>query len=136
MAEYIERERLIELIQKSVDGCARHWAEVVADYLLANGVIVPPCKVGDTVYVNPYTLGYLSFTDYEHCFIHSKHFVIAEVVSIIKTRKQNLIKLKIYNRTTHTAKYHRYPISSIGKTVFITKEEAEKALEAENEKQN
>ena len=24
--------------------------EQVADYLLANGVIVPPCKVGDTVY--------------------------------------------------------------------------------------
>ena len=37
-----ERERLIELIQKSVDGCARHWAEVIADYLLANGVITLP----------------------------------------------------------------------------------------------
>lgn len=24
-------------------------AEFAADYLLANGVIVPPCKVGDTV---------------------------------------------------------------------------------------
>lgn len=45
-----ERERLIELIQSAVGGCARHWAEVIADYLLAHGVIVPPCKVGDTVY--------------------------------------------------------------------------------------
>lgn len=34
------RERLIELIQDSVDGCARHWAEIIADHLLANGVIV------------------------------------------------------------------------------------------------
>lgn len=85
-----ERKRLIKLIQSAVDGCARHWAEVIADYLLANGVIVldtssvdvvtnresirtafgmpldelsdlirakqqgnlivPPCKVGDTLY--------------------------------------------------------------------------------------
>ena len=112
-----ERERLIEMIGSKVcedyspncdewqpHSCEKCYANDcrigdLADYLLENGVIVPPCKVGDTVYVNPYTLGYLSFTDYEHCFIHSKHFVIAEVVSIIKTRKQNLIKLKIYNRT-------------------------------------
>lgn len=44
------RERLIEMIQDSVGGCARHWAEIIADNLLANGVIVPPCKVGDDVY--------------------------------------------------------------------------------------
>ena len=126
-----ERERLIELILNadiSLFGTDKSFAEVYADYLLANGVIVPPVKVGGMVYVNPYTWGYLSFSDYEHCFIHSKHFVIAEVVSIIKTRKQNLIKLKIYNKTTNTTKYHRYPISSIGKTVFLTKEEAEQAL--------
>lgn len=42
-----DRDRLIELIQNAVNGCARHWAEIIADYLLANGVIVPPCKVGD-----------------------------------------------------------------------------------------
>lgn len=45
-----ERERLIELIQKSVDGCARNWAEKIADHLLENGVIVPPVKVGNTVF--------------------------------------------------------------------------------------
>ena len=45
-----DRERLIELIQNAVNGCARHWAEIIADYLLANGVIVPPCKVSATSY--------------------------------------------------------------------------------------
>ena len=45
-----QRDRLIELIQNSVNGCARHWAGIIADHLLDNGVIVPPCKVGDTVY--------------------------------------------------------------------------------------
>ena len=34
------REKLVEIIQNSVGGCARHWAEVVADGLIANGVTV------------------------------------------------------------------------------------------------
>jgi hypothetical protein len=44
------RDRLIELIKDAAynKGCA-YWDEL-ADYLLANGVIVPPCKVGQTVY--------------------------------------------------------------------------------------
>lgn len=45
-----QKEKLTDLIVESVDGCARHWAEIIADYLLDNGVIVPPCKVGDVVY--------------------------------------------------------------------------------------
>lgn len=50
-----DRERLIELIKKCVD-ISRNvtglfsWGDV-ADYLLANGVIVPPCNVGDKVAV-------------------------------------------------------------------------------------
>lgn len=34
------REKLVEIVQRSVWGCARHWAEVVADGLIANGVTV------------------------------------------------------------------------------------------------
>ena len=45
-----DRDRLIELIQNAVDGCARYWAKIIADHLIANGVIVSPCKVGDDVY--------------------------------------------------------------------------------------
>lgn len=44
------REKLIELIIQSVQGCARNWAETITDYLLNNGVVVLPCKVGDVVY--------------------------------------------------------------------------------------
>jgi hypothetical protein len=32
------RDKLIELIQSAVGGCARHWAELIADALIANGV--------------------------------------------------------------------------------------------------
>ena len=45
------RDRLVKLIQNSVDGCASYWAGLIADHLIANGVIVPPCKVGTKVYV-------------------------------------------------------------------------------------
>lgn len=51
-----DRERLIELIIKSARKNADSWAEaaeIIADFLLENSVIVLPCKVGDTVYVIP-----------------------------------------------------------------------------------
>lgn len=57
-----ERERLIELIQNAVNGCARHWAEIIADYLLDNGVMLPKLgkpptdlngKCGSCVYAKP-----------------------------------------------------------------------------------
>ena len=34
------REKLVEIIQNSVGGCARYWAEVIADGLIAHGVTV------------------------------------------------------------------------------------------------
>ena len=34
------REKLVEIIQNSVGGCARHWAEIIADGLIAHGVTV------------------------------------------------------------------------------------------------
>ena len=49
------RDRLIDMIQDSVNGCARHWAEIIADYLLDNGVTVPPCKIGDDIWVSTIT---------------------------------------------------------------------------------
>ena len=51
------RNRLIELIDKALDkhtstieNYAHPKQEWIADYLIENGVIVPPCKVGDMVY--------------------------------------------------------------------------------------
>ena len=40
------REKLVEIIQNSVGSCARHWAEVIADGLIAHGVTVQECKLG------------------------------------------------------------------------------------------
>ena len=43
------RDRLIELLDEAMDKKGIYLKEI-ADYLLENGVIVPPCKVGDIVY--------------------------------------------------------------------------------------
>ena len=86
-----------------------------------------PCKVGDKVYVDEKTWGWM-LTSYEHCFIRSKCFLIGEVVSIIKTRKQQLIKIRISSSNRYIYRHKRYPVSAIGKTVFFTKEEAERKL--------
>lgn len=104
-----EHERLVELIIKSVDGCARHWAEVIADYLLQNGVIVPPCKVGDTVY-------HLVGDDLGNGFITLKP---------THTEKYKYgFDLSMLDRYTHELK----------PCWFLTREEAEKALkEREND---
>lgn len=46
-----ERERLIEILSVPIHPrIGADPAEVVADYLLDNGVIVPPCDSGDEIY--------------------------------------------------------------------------------------
>ena len=105
-----DRERLIELIQNAVNGCARHWAEIIADYLLANGVIVPPCKVGDTVYV-----------------ISRGEVIPLEVDTILNNRKGVSIlgrNEKYWGNGTVTL----YPDKRIVEW-YLTKEEAEAELE-------
>ena len=44
-----ERDRLIELLFKVTEEKDCPQPDEIAYYLLANGVIVPPCKVGDYV---------------------------------------------------------------------------------------
>ena len=46
------REKLVEIIQNSVGGCARHWAEVIADGLIAHGVTVQ--ELGGCKYCKEY----------------------------------------------------------------------------------
>ena len=49
-----DRERLIRLMQEASQNKSDYAGNIglgqIADYLLEHGVIVPPCKVGDTVY--------------------------------------------------------------------------------------
>lgn len=103
------REKLIELIQKSVNGCARNCAETIADYQLENGVIVPPCKVGDIVYL---------------LYPVRKGIYEASVDEIRLSKTSNFIVTKdLYFGRRQSVFFEQF-----GKTVFLTREEAEQAL--------
>ena len=111
-----ERERLIELIEQ----CSCHYSppctgecgechnvemydrniEHIADHLLANGVIVPPCKVGSTIYM----------------LVTKRPRVYCEPYTMIQKSKVTFGNLERV-------------IRDFGKTVFLTREEAENALE-------
>ena len=110
-----DRDRLIELIQDAVNGCARHWAEIIADHLLANGVIVPPCKVGQTIYeIRAKGKGSPRgrYCDYAITTNYSLRNAIERGLELY-------IKRKPFVKTDMT----RW-----NKTVFLTKEEAEAEL--------
>ena len=107
-----DRDRLIELIQNAVNGCARHWAEIIADYILADGWIRPPCKVGDKVFVVDYTrFGNAIF----ECEIDEiSHYAYGTFYYL--------------NWGLHIPRFKACKEDSFGKTVFLTKEEAEEKL--------
>ena len=101
-----DRERLKELI-----GDCKWWGgiEEMVDYLIANGVIVPPYKVGDTVYL-PFE-GEIEPILIAHVLIDAR---VGEVINSYEAHSKVV--------ATCFADHH------IGKTVFLTKEEAEQAL--------
>ena len=95
-----QHERLAFLLQQ----IGIEYPCAVADYLLANGVIVPPCKIGDTVYI---------ISDY------TNEILDRLIIGII-------IKKDGYGFVFETQS--SWSDTDIGKTVFLTQEEAEKAL--------
>jgi hypothetical protein len=101
---------LIELLFGANDVVRRSGfkfnANIIADYLLANGVIVPPCKVGDMVY--RIAEDGKTITEERVGAIHLE-FTIDN-----GTGWQDVWWLKDYN---------------IGNTAFLSREEAEQALE-------
>ena len=130
------RDRLIELIRNS--GCVETWnhytddykepnpIDELADYLLENGVIVPPCKVGDKVYQ---TIMLKDGTG----FIVERNVVGFHLGDFPKIRgccerPQYLI---VYHETSHAISH--IDIKQIGKTVFLTREEAEAKLKGGGE---
>ena len=105
------RERLIELLNEwgnnENDGVR---AESIADYLLANGVIVPPVMAGQKLYLSRSLMN--DVIEGEVTGLKTTEFSRYTVVFLIDDNR-----------------YIEIPFGAYGKTVFLTKEEAEKALE-------
>lgn len=123
-----ERERLVELLKQNChckdEDCSNCSSNGIcftyreADYLLDNSVIVPPVKVGQKVYdtsegfIEPCTVGVIFLGDYED----------------IDGNRSHMAELHFDREDCPYATEEIY-FTDIGKTVFLTKEEAEKALE-------
>ena len=129
------KDRLIELIQQSVRGCARNWAEIIADYLLANGVIVPPCKVGDTVYIittkQPcYACNYCTDFCHKSCHIKDKEKYVVKRARVCSIELGSINEIHIEIEETKIARAYKYTcwFEDFGKIVFLTRKAAEQAL--------
>lgn len=101
-----ERERLIELL-KNVPRNTRAFYDQFADYLLENGVIVLPVKIGDKVYRISTRAG------------TKLKYIQETTISRIAIDNEGIWLFCTCN-----------PIAKcvFGKTVFLTKEEATKEL--------
>lgn len=121
-----DRERLMNELKRAKNNClikesggclacthrgkADCTLEVLADHLLANGVIVPPIKkVGEKLYFH-------QFNDKPE-----KVVVEGKIIKIANGEREYIVKLKDERELT-------FLISFFGKTVFLTKEDAEQAL--------
>ena len=123
-----DRDRAIELIRQS--GCVSVWdyynddfvepdpIQTLADYLLANGVIVPPVRVGSKVYK-------ISRNKVKEC----------EVVFVGISADERCSHFNFVENYEDGTFYKSYSMvfDVIGKTVFLTKEEAEAKLKEMNE---
>lgn len=135
MADF-QREKLIELRKKYGYGTDDYFA----DGLLSNGVIAPPCKVGDTVYVitdcsqiikhfdNDYVTGtgaiecpFEDVCKFEECNDINTQVLETYVTFLLCDECDDwTFRCEDINRA--------FSFSEIGKTVFLTPEEAEKSL--------
>lgn len=121
------KDRLIEIIKSSlmkhIDKSCK-LAENITDDLLANGVILPPCKVGDIVY-----------TAHWHWGTYIKGDIMPyQITNITITQNKKGVWTKKYRamevQNGKTIDWQvNFEFDAIGKTVFLTREEAEKALE-------
>lgn len=106
------KDRLIELIEEASqiwdESPLSSFNEICADHLLGNGVIVPPVRVGDTVWFNTF----------------AKNATVCLGVQPHKIDRVNISFTVGADKLLPT----EIPDWSIGKTVFLSREDAEQAL--------
>lgn len=116
-----DRERLIELLkradQKASDKLIMDYDDAtddIANFLMDNGVIVLPCNYGDTVW-----------------FIKSAFSIMAKPIEAVVTSIRGISRdgtVRYMSKTLYNNIERGFTSENIGKTVFLTREEAERAL--------
>ena len=103
-----DRDKLIDLLTGHYTNTMSE-VEEVADYLLANGIIVPPCKVGDKVY-NICSI-------FDESTLKSKTIIKPRIIDFVSK-----VGFIIESKGLVIGE------KDFGKTVFLTKEDAEEKL--------
>lgn len=101
----------------------------LADYEQAEQkgrLMVLPCKVCDKVRVCTHAWG--NTWNYNVHYFNGEDFLVGEIVAIIKTRRQLLMKISVEHNVSWKRPTKRFPISALGKTVFLISKEAEAVL--------
>ena len=118
------RDRLVELLTDNLPHCDNplqdtydEIVERLANHLIENGTILPPCKVGDTVY-------FFSGVLEEVC--ESKVIKIEQ--NYYTPSNPFWFSIEYLSKQIGTQVIHIPINQAIGKTVFLTREDAEKAL--------
>lgn len=87
-----DRDRLLELLHKAPKGRGRISNYELANYLLANGVIVPPCKVGQVVwYVDDFT------EEIEECKVYGFSVVNGKINLFVDNGECKFVTRKWHN---------------------------------------
>ena len=99
--------------------------EYIADYLLANGVVVPPCKVGQTIYYhfqfrNKSILPFTRKAKVKKIFCNTTKMKFVIEAEKINAKEKGIMTF--------------FDFDDFGKTVFLTKEDAERALRKDESK--
>ena len=121
-----DRERLIDLIREAKKHTKNANSDlernmIFAEYLLEHGVIVPPCKVGDTVW-------WVTEIVDENC--EEKPDILLGEIASFSVQKEGLWA---FCRYANGLTFWHLVSDYFGKTVFLTREDAERALkEREN----
>ena len=121
-----DRERLIDLIREAKKHTKNANSDLernmfFAEYLLEHGVIVPPCKVGDTVW-------WVTEIVDENC--EEKPDILLGEIASFSVQKEGLWA---FCRYANGLTFWHLVSDYFGKTVFLTREDAERALkEREN----
>lgn len=113
-----DRERLINLMieAKRTEPETGSFTDYLADYLLEHGVVVPPCKVGDRLY---------EVTGRKTVSVYKVRAIRAELFGLFI--EWDIVEGFVWQSLSGIN------ADEIGKTVFLTREEAERALkEREN----
>lgn len=108
------KDRLIELLESTpTDFDGNRNVVIIAEHLIKNGVIIPPCNVGQTVWL----IKSLNWQRTEWGIEEGK-------ISMIQQKVDKSWKFRISNNGSVSD----YTVDAVGKTVFLTRKEAEQAL--------